>query len=167
MFVVLVMCAGLVLWTLTYLVLLVIAIVGDQGIGGPLAYPAGVLVVFVSCGLLGWGVFAPASAVGAVLCSWFKWPRLAAIPIVTVAAFVLSYLLYRVFIGLFTTHSMPPALTILKNFAIYLSVPLGIYWWLTEGPGVLFDAFRRWLGRRKQLRKIGSPPPPARLKLRP
>jgi hypothetical protein len=45
---------------------------------------------------------------------------------------------------------MPSMLTVLKNFAIYLSIPLGAYWWLTEGPGALFDAFRRWIGRRRQ-----------------
>ena len=142
LFVLVAMVAGCVLWTVAYFLLLVVAVIGGHGIGGPLAYPAGLVAVIASCVFLGWGVFAPASAVGAIFCAVFKLPRLAAIPVVTVAAFVLSYLLYGGYIKLVTTHSMPPAWIILRNFAIFLSVPLGAYWWLTEGPGALFDAFR-------------------------
>lgn len=138
------MVAGCALWTVAYFLLLVVAVIGGHGIGGPLAYPAGLIAVIGCCAVLGWGVFAPASAAGAIFCVVFKLPRLAAIPIVTVAAFVLSYLLYGGYIMMVTTHPMPSTWIILKDFAIFLSVPLGSYWWLTEGPGALFDAFRRW-----------------------
>lgn len=36
-----------------------------------------------------------------------------------------------------------------QNFALYLSVPLGVYRWLTEGPGALFDSIRRWIQARR------------------
>jgi hypothetical protein len=85
-----------------------------------------------------------------VFCRVFRLPRIAAIPIVTGAAILPSYAVYWAYIEMVTTHSMPSMLTLLKNFAVYLSIPLGAYWWLTEGPGALFDAFRRWLGRRHQ-----------------
>lgn len=149
LFVVFAMFAGCLLWTLAYFLLLAIAVIGDQGIGGPLAFPAGLITVIAACIFLGWGVFAPASAIGAIFCALFKLPRLAAIPFVTIAAFILSYLLYWGYIELVTTHSMPGAGIVLKNFAIFLSIPLGIYWWLTEGPGAIFDAFRRRLRSRR------------------
>jgi hypothetical protein len=44
---------------------------------------------------------------------------------------------------------MPSVAVVLKNFAMFLSIPLGIYWWITEGPGAIFDACRRWIRRRR------------------
>ncbi|MEO0452940.1 MAG: hypothetical protein AAFY98_02225 [Verrucomicrobiota bacterium] len=143
LFVVFAMIAGCIAWTIAYSVLLCVAIVTDQGIGGPLAFPAGIICVLAACGILGWGVFAPASAIGEVSRRVLRLPRIAAIPIVTVAAFLISYVIYWVYIELVTTHPMPSMLTVLKNFALYLSIPLGVYWWVTEGPGALFDALKR------------------------
>lgn len=161
LFVVFAMFAGCVLWVAAYFLLLVIAVIGNQGIGGPLTLPAGLIAVIVSCIFLGWGVFAPASAIGAIFCGLLKLPRLAAIPVVTIAAFVLTYMVYWGYIESVTTHSMPSVWIVLKNFVIYLSVPLGVYWWLTEGPGALFDAFRRWVRTRRNHKTIseqGVPP---------
>jgi hypothetical protein len=141
--------AGCVLWTVAYVILLVTAVVFDLGVGSPLAYPTGIVAILVGAIVIGWGIFAPASAIGAIACALLKLPRLAAIPIVTVSAFVLSYLLYWGYIEWVTTHSMPSATIVLKNFAIFLSIPLGIYWWITEGPGAIFDTCRRWITRRR------------------
>ncbi len=88
------MIVGCIVWTIAYFVLLIVAVVTNQGVGSPLAFPAGIIAVLASCGFLGWGVFAPASAIGAVFCRVFRLPRIAAIPVVTVAAFLLSYGLY-------------------------------------------------------------------------
>jgi hypothetical protein len=150
MIVALAIIAGCILWTIAYLVLLMVAVIWNQGVGGPLAYPAGIVAIISTCIFTGWGVFAPASGVGIVFCSKFGLPRLAAIPVVFGTAFVISYLMYWAFIELLTTHSMPSAWIVLKNYMVYLSVPLGAYWWLTEGPGALFDAFRRWIGNRRR-----------------
>ncbi|GAA5484847.1 hypothetical protein [Haloferula sargassicola] len=158
------MIVGCIAWTIAYIVMLIVAVVTNQGIGGPLAFPAGIMAVLAVCGFLGWGVFAPASAIGEIFRRVFRLPRIAAIPIVTVAAFLLSYVIYWAYIEMVTTHSMPSMLTVLKNFAIYLSIPLGAYWWLTEGPGALFDVFRRWIGRHRQNKKPseqGVAPQPA------
>ena len=147
--VVLAMIVGCIAWAIAYLALLAIAVVTNQGLGGPLAFPAGIIAVVGVSTLLGWGVFAPASAAGAVFCGLLRLPRIAAIPVVCLAAFILSYLAYWAYIELITTYSMPSTWTVLKHFGIYLSVPLGIYWWLTEGPGALVDAFRRWVRQRR------------------
>ena len=155
LFVTFTMIAGCIAWTIAYLVLLFIAVVTNQGSGGPLAFPAGIIAVLATCGFLGLGIFAPASAIGEVFCRVFRLPRVVAIPVVTVAAFLLSYVTYWVYNG-DTVHTMSSLLTVLKNFVIYLSIPLGAYWWLTEGPGALFDSFRRWVGRRRQNKKTSE-----------
>ena len=141
--------ASCIIWTMIYVILLLVAIIFNQGVGGPLAYPAGIIAILVTTIVVGWGIFAPASAIGAIACAMLKLPRLAAIPIVTVSAFGLSYLIYWGYMELITTHSMPSATVVLKNFVIFLSIPLGIYWWITEGPGAIFDACRQWFRRRR------------------
>jgi hypothetical protein len=148
--------AGFILWSIAYLLLLVIAVIGNQGLGGPLAYPAGVIAIVGACIVLGWGVFTPASGIGAIFCWVFQLPRLAVIPVVFGSAFLLSYLLYWGYTGLITTHSMPSVWIVAKNFTIFLSVPLGAYWWLTEGPGAIFDAFRRWFRSRRRRNTTNS-----------
>lgn len=144
--------AGCVLWTLAYFLLIAIAVIGNQGMGGPLAYPAGVFAIFAACSLLGWGVFAPASGIGAILCRRFRLPPLAAIPVVFLGACLIFCLLYR----LCAADSPPPVSVMLKRFAICLSLPLGIYWWLTEGPGALLDTFKR--RNRPHASGAGTPP---------
>ena len=62
LFVAIAMIAGCIAWTVVYVVLLILAVVTNQGIGSPLAFPAGIIAVLAACGFLGWGVFAPASA---------------------------------------------------------------------------------------------------------
>lgn len=141
--------AGCIVWTIIYVILLLAAIIFNQGLGGPLAYPAGIIGIVVPTIVIGWGIFAPASAVGAIFCGLLKLPRLAAIPVVTAAAFGLSFLLYWGYIEIVTNDSMPSMAVVLKNFVMFLSIPLGIYWWITEGPGAIFDAFRRWVRRRR------------------
>lgn len=141
--------AGCVLWTILYLILLLVAGVFNKGLGGPLAYPAGVIMILATTVIVGWGVFAPACAVGAGVCAWFKLPRLAAIPMVTGSAFGISYLLFWVCNPLVPTHSMPSAAVVLREFVIFVSGPLGLYWWITEGPGAIFDALRRWIRFRR------------------
>jgi hypothetical protein len=151
------MIVGCVIWTVVYAALFLIAAVTNQGPGGPLAFPAGIVSVIVACVFVGWGIFVPASAAGAVFCGMFRLPRLAAIPVVFLAAFVFSYLLYWAFIEMLTTHPMPPVGTVLKNFAICLGIPLGIYWWLTEGPGALFQVFWRWSVSRRKSARVAIP----------
>jgi hypothetical protein len=134
---------GCIIWTLLYIGLLIYAMFSGGGLGGPLAYPGGIIAIIVACVLFGWGIFAPASGFGAIFCALLGLPRLAAIPVVFLGAFVLSHLLYWAFISFGTTHSMPSSWIIFKNFSLFLSVPLGIYWWLTEGPGAIIDTVRR------------------------
>lgn len=137
--------AGCVLWTVAYVLLLLCAVIFGQGLGGPLAYPAGIIAVALGGLLIGWGVFAPACAVGALFCFATGLPRLSAIPVVFISGFLFSYGIYWAF----ASDPMPSLWLILGNYVMFLSVPLGVYWWVTEGPGAIFDAVRRWRARRR------------------
>lgn len=137
------MLAGCVLWTIAYVLLLIASMIWGGGLGGPLAYPGGIIAIVLTVMVVGWGIFAPSTLVGAVICKVFAWPRLAAIPFVFVSGYGFSYLVYWAFIQLVTTSSMSSAAEVLKNYVIFLSLPLGGYWWLTEGPGAIFDVCRR------------------------
>lgn len=139
---------GWLVWSGCYVVLLGVALVFDSGAGGPLAWPGGLALVGCVCAGVGWGVFAPASGFGLVICRWTGLPRLAAIPVVFVGAFLLSWFWGRLFMGWNETLGWFP----IKGFILYLSVPLGVYWWVTEGPGALFETFRSWFQRRTRLR---------------
>lgn len=141
---------GCLLWTVAYFVLLLVAVILGDGLGGPLAYPAELVAVVVAGVFIGWGIFAPACAVGAVFCGVFRLPRLAAIPVVFIAAFLFSYLMYWAYIEWITTSPMPAFWLIVGNYSLFLSIPLGAYWWATEGPGAIYDAFRRWWGKRRK-----------------
>jgi len=121
-------------WTLLYGVLLLFALFTGGGIGGPLAYPAGMIAIGLAGVGIGWGMFAPACGVGAWVCTRLRWPGIAAIPIV----FLVFALLFAV-----VCRGVTGAVS-LKALA-FLSFPLGAYWWLTEGPGLIASlvVFRR------------------------
>lgn len=144
-FVVFCILTACLLWTLLYSILLVLSLCAGQGPGGPLAYPGGLIAIVLACAVFGWGIAAPASAAGALLCAVLRLPRLAAIPLVFTSAFALSCLLWWLWTEIATTRSMPRLGQAARFFLLYLSIPLGVYWWLTEGPGALFDALRRRL----------------------
>ncbi len=140
---------GCVCWTLIYFLLMLIAIIGNYGIGSPIAYPAGIFLIATPCVLIGWGIFTPAAAIGRIFTWFLRLPRIAAIPVVFISAFTLSHLVCWAWIELATTQAMPSSWVILKKFSLFLSIPLGIYWWLTEGPGAIYDAVRRWIRNRR------------------
>jgi len=135
-----VLCIG---WIVLYFILLLIAVISNSGIGGPLALPAGLIFIVLLAASLGWGVFTPACAVGATVCGLFRLPRLLAIPIVWVSTCAFGYAVYWIHIRFMTTHPMPPASVVLFYSALCLSIPVGVYWWITEGPIALFDLGRR------------------------
>ena len=135
--------AGCILWTIAYILLLVIAVIFGKGVGGPLAFPAGIIAILGASVIVGWGIFTPASAVGALVCKIFRWPRLAAIPVVFASALIISYMMCWAYTVGVTTQSVPSTWMVAKSFAIFLAVPLGVYWWILEGPGAVFDIARR------------------------
>ncbi len=145
--------AGCILWTIAYLLLLIIAVIFDKGVGGPLAYPAGIIAILGASIIIGWGIFTPASAIGALVCKIFRWPRLAAIPVVFTSAISISYMMCWAYTVVMTTQSVPSTWVVAKNFTIFLAVPLGVYWWIIEGSGAVFDIVRRRIRHFRNLKQ--------------
>jgi hypothetical protein len=134
-----------VLWTVVYAVLLGVALFYDEGFGGPLFYPAGLIFLVTATLTFGAAVCAPAAAVGRAACHLFRLPRLLAIPFVFSAGFGLVWLWSALFIVLMTSQSLPTVGGVMANYILFLSIPLGAYWWLTEGPGAVAAAVWQWL----------------------
>ena len=40
--------AGCILWTIAYVVLLIVAVILNEGLGGPIAYPSGIIAIIVA-----------------------------------------------------------------------------------------------------------------------
>ena len=142
-----------VLWTVVFFALLLYALVTSGGIGSPVAYPIVLILLVVGVVSVGLLIFAPACAFGRFAVSITGLPRLAAIPIVFAAGAALSHFAYCLYICALTTHPMPTAATVFLNYLTYLSIPLGAYWWATDGPFALIDALRRRLRRRTILQQ--------------
>jgi hypothetical protein len=149
--------AGCLLWTLAYLGLLLVAVIGNHDLGGILAYPFGILAVALFCILFGWIIFSPACGLASLLCGWLRWPKFAAIPIVFITAFGIECLLCGSF-ARSIDQDIPGVWGMFKFHGLIVSLPLGAYWWMTEGPGALADALRRWLRKRIPRRNTSGIP---------
>lgn len=141
---------GCVVWTVGYFGLLLYAICFNEGLGSPLTYPAGLLGIGFICSFVGWGIFTPASGLGRIFCWLTQLPLLAAIPVVALSAFAFSYLISALVPLSFLDEPVPSAWVTLKYFILCLSIPLAIYWWLTEGINALSDAIMRWQATRSE-----------------
>lgn len=150
------MILGCVVWTISYLLLLLSAIYLNEGVGSPIAYPAGLLLIVIACSAVGWGIFTPAIGVGRIFCWLTQFPLLAAIPVVAISAFGISCTISMLFPSVILDKTAPSVWVVLKYFSLYLSIPLTIYWWLTEGSSALTDAIMRWLACRSEKSEPGT-----------
>ena len=151
---------GCALWTVTFLVLILIAAITNQGVGGLLSFPAGILAIILACSVIGWGIFTPASALGLIFCKSLKCNLLYAIPLVFLSAFGLSCFWFWLIVHAGTSVPLPPWSSLLYKFSIFLALPLGVYWWITEGPLVLLQITRSWT-QRLSLKHQPSPTSPS------
>lgn len=145
-----VLCAA---WMAFYLVLLLIAALGNGGLDGPLALPVGLLAVIAVCAIVGWGIFTPACAAGYVLRSLFKPPMLVILLTVWLTGAALGYAWAWLFVTRLMHESAPPVAWTMARSALYLSVPLGLYWWATEGAAMLSEMVVKSLKRFRRSRE--------------
>jgi hypothetical protein len=130
-------------WTVTYFALLLWAALTASGIGGPLAYPAGLLFFFVATTAASLVLLLPATA----LAEWFTrrrgFPILAQIPV----SVGFLALLCLVVIGIASAVGSPPTLDgVSVGFGILflaLLVPLGLYWWTAHSGPLLLSLIQR------------------------
>lgn len=128
--------AACAIWTITYVALLLWAAASNGGLGGPFAYPGGLLVVAVTAAVACLVLFFPATALAEWICRRRALPILVQIP-VSVALLatlcILAGFAFQVF-----RNSIPFGLSVTSFgaglFGLSL-LPVGFYWWIAQaGP---------------------------------
>ncbi len=136
-----------VIWTIVYFALLLWAVFTNGGIGGPLAYPAGLLFFFLAASVASLLLFLPSTA----LAEWFAkrhaFPILAQIPI----SVAILALLCLMLVSIAAAVGAPPSV---RGFSLGFGVlfvsqllPLGLYWWSAQSGPLLVSLAKRLLRR--------------------
>jgi hypothetical protein len=135
-----------VLWTIIYLALLLWAVITGSGIGGPLAYPGGLLFVFVAATAASLLLLFPSTA----LAEWFA--RRRGLPILARIPISMGLLALLCIIAAAVTGSLGVASSF-RHVAIGFGVlfiscllPLGLYWWTAQSGPILLSLLRRRRG---------------------
>lgn len=112
------------------------------GIGGPLAYPAGILVVIVAATVSSLVLLLPSTA----LAEWFakrrRLPVIAQIPISVAVLAVLCFVLIAVAISVDADPSFGGGAVGFGGLFIGHLLPLGLYWWTAQSGPLLFSLWR-------------------------
>lgn len=125
--------AACVIWTVTYLSLLLWAIVSNSGLGGPLAYPGGLLLMAVLAAVACLVLFFPATLSAELICRRRALPVLMQIP---VSVAVLGALCFLVGIIIRASTAAIPFGASAGGFILWLFLlsllPIGFYWWIAQ-----------------------------------
>ena len=138
-----------VLWTITYIALLLWAAFTDSGVGGPLAYPAGLLFLFVAVTVASLVLLLPSTALAEWIANRRGLPILAQIPISVAVLALLCLVMVTVAEAADTSSSfrgLPLGFGVL--FFAHL-IPLGLYWWTAQSGPLLFSLLKRRLPRER------------------
>lgn len=143
------------LWTVAYAALLVLAVVMNEPPGGPLAYPAGLVVIFTGVLGFGLGVCFPITAVAEWVSHRRGWPLALQYP-VSLAMLLVVLVIAGIVVALQPEapwHRLPA--TVGVGFLVTVA-PFTLYWGLAQSFPIVWAAFR-WL-RGCFIRKDGKPP---------
>ena len=134
------------LWTVTYFALLLWAVITDGGIGGPLAYHAGLLFFFLATTAAGLVLLLPSTALAEWFARRYAFPILAQIPLSVAILAVLCLIV----VGLASAvRTEPSVYGVSVGFAVLflaLLVPLGLYWWAAQSGPLLLSLYHRLRG---------------------
>lgn len=134
--------AAVVVWTVAYVGLMLWAMVVDGDLGGPLAYPAG-LVVLMSLSLAtSVCCFLPATLTAELYCRWRSLSTLWGIPL----SFGLMWMVTCLWTWItydWATGGLQQGLRYASILSLVLAGPLGFYWWIAQWPHVLSDMIKR------------------------
>lgn len=135
--------AACVVWSVAYIALLLWALLTDSGVGGPLAYPAGLLFVFLATTTASCILFFPCTA----LAEWFV--RRRGLPMIVQIPFsvVLLALCCLIAAGIASTIGSHPAfggsLIVFGMLFLSLLVPFGLYWWVAQSLPLFLSLIQR------------------------
>lgn len=133
------------LWTVVYFALLLWAVFSGGGIGGPLAFPAGLLFVLVAATLAVLSLFLPATALAELVARRRGFPILVQIPISVAFLAVLSFIVVGTVMTVRSGTTTPKDFLIASGllFVIHL-LPLGLYWWVAQSGPLIVSIVRRF-----------------------
>ena len=122
---------GCLLWTIVYFAILLWAALAGSGLGGPLAYPAGLLFFLGAGAAASSMLFFPATALAEWLARRVGLPVFAQMPL-SVAFLALFCLAW---VGFCSSLSFG---------VLFLSLlfPLGFYWWAAQGASLVLSLLR-------------------------
>lgn len=135
-----------VLWTLAYIALLLWAIFTDSGIGGPFAYPAGLLFCFIAASAASVVLLFPSVALAEWLARRQGFPILAQIPISIAILSLLCLIIVSVIVMVGAPPSFRAASVCFGILLVAHLPPLGLYWWVAQGAPLLLSLCRRLRG---------------------
>jgi len=138
---------GCFFWTVVYFGLLLWALTSGGGIGGPLAYPAGLVVVFCLGVGAGLGLLLPATALAEWLVGRRHWPVLAQIPVSVALLVLICSAIVFAGSGELSTGFLNQLAIVGVLVALNL-VPLGIYWWIAQSGPLIWSGLARWKSRK-------------------
>jgi hypothetical protein len=157
------MLAACAAWTVTYFALLLWAVLTGGGLGGPLAYPAGLLFALVAMAAAGLVLLLPATALAEWVARRRGFPVLAQIP---VSVGILALLCLAV-VGLVSAGGFQPTLRGASigfgTLFLALLLPLGLYWWTAQSIPLLASLLARTFPRSgfgSAVNGYGCEPPP-------
>jgi hypothetical protein len=133
--------AACAIWTVAYGTLLLWAIVSNSGLGGPLAYPGGLLFVAVTAAVACLVLFFPATVAAELICRRRALPILAQIP---VSVAVLAALCFAEGMIVHASTAAMPFGASVSSFIAWLFIlsllPIGFYWWVAQAAPLVHGA---------------------------
>jgi hypothetical protein len=139
--------ACLVIWTIIYLALLAWALLTNSGLGGPFAYPVGLLAILLSATAACALIFFPATLLSEFICRRRSFPPvLAGIPLSCLNTTVIVFVIVC---GAVAISPPPDELSVFAATGLTtatLLVPLGIYWWTSQFPSLTTRLYHKLRG---------------------
>lgn len=125
--------AACAIWTVVYVALLLWAIVSNSGLGGPLAYPGGLLFVAVTAGVASLLLFFPATVSAELICRGGALPILTQIP---VSVAMLAALCFVAGVIIRASTAAIPFGASVSGFIVWLFMlsllQIAFYWWIAQ-----------------------------------
>lgn len=130
-------------WTLTYFGLLLWAVLTDGGIGGPLAYPAGLVFMVAASALCCLVLLLPSTVLAEGITRWFGFSTWVQIPVSTGLLVAFSFVSVLV-IAAAGVELSPLGVPVWAGILFLLMlVPLGVYWWSLQAVPLVVSLARR------------------------
>jgi len=127
-----------ILWTVIYFALLIWAVLTNSRLGGPLAYPAGLLAFLVTSTAASLLFLFPAAAISECVARYARLPVLIQIPLCLSVLAVLCPAAAALLLALDSQISVTNVATGGGMLFLTFLVPMGLYWWTAQsGPLLL------------------------------